>query len=120
MDIQNLKVFIPERDLQTLAEEFQPKEAPVKDLAVRVTAEGVKASGEVATPMMPLSFESVWRPSGVQGRLAVQLVELKAGGFPATLFRSVAMGLLKDAVNEPFLQVLDDGLLVDVQEFVRR
>ncbi len=121
MDIQTLNVFISEAEIQELARKFQPKDAPIKDLAVRVTPEGVQVSGEAPTPMLTLPFESVWRPSVTQeGRVAVQLVDLKAAGFPATLFRSLVLGLLKDAVKEPFIEATEDAIVVDVQELVRR
>ncbi len=121
MDIQSLKVFISEQDLQSLAKKFQPKDAPVKNLTVRATPEGVQVSGEAQTPMMPLSFESLWQPGVTkEGRVAVQLVELKAAGIPATLFRSLVLSLLKDAVKEPFVEATEEAIIVDVQEFVRR
>ena len=122
MDIQTLKVFVSEGELQELAQKFQPKDGPqVKDLAVRVTPEGVHVSGEAPTPMLALPFESVWQPGVTpEGRVAVRLVELKAAGFPATLFRSLVLGILKDAVKEPFIEATDEAVIVDVQEFVRR
>ena len=96
MDIQTLKLFLSETELQGLAGKLQPKEQVVKDLLVRVTADGVQVSGEAQTPMMPLSFESVWRPDVTkEGRVSAQLADLKAAGFPATLFRSLVLGLSK-------------------------
>ena len=88
---------------------------------MRVTPEGVQVSGEAPTPMLTLPFESVWQPSVTkEGRVAVQLVDLKAAGFPATLFRSLVLGLLKDAVKEPFIETTDEAVVVDVQDIVRR
>jgi hypothetical protein len=120
MDIQTLKVYISEQDLQELAAHLQPPDSPVKNVKVRVAPEGVHVSGEAPTPMMTLSFESVWRPAVEEGRLTATLDSLKAGGFPATPFRSLLLGMLKEAVKEPFIQVRDDAVVVDVQNLIRR
>ena len=82
MDIQTLKVFVSEQELQELALKFQPPDSPVKNLAVRVTPEGVSVSGEAPTPMLTLPFESVWRPQVEGGRVAVYLDGLKAAFLP--------------------------------------
>jgi hypothetical protein len=121
MDIQKLVIFLSDKELQELARKFQPPDAPIKNLAVQATPEGVRVSGEAATPMLPLPFESVWRPEVTQeGRVVVQLVGLTAAGFPATLLRSLVLGLLKDAIKEPFIETTEEAIVVDVQEFVRR
>ena len=119
MDIQSLRVFVSEAELQDLALKLQPLEAPVKNLTVRVTPEGVQVSGE-ATVMMTLPFESLWLPTVVDGQVVVQLVNLNAAGFPATLFRSLVLSMLKDAVKEPFITTTEEAIVVDVQEFIRR
>ena len=56
MDIQTLKVFISEQDLQEFAVRLQPPDSPVKNVKVRVAAEGVHVSGEAPTPLMTLSY----------------------------------------------------------------
>jgi hypothetical protein len=121
MDIQTLRVYLSEQDLQELALKLQPPDAPVKNLAVRVTPDGASVSGEAATPMLPLSFESVWLPKVVAGRVAVYMLSLKAAGVPATkILRPLVLTLLKDAIKEPFVEVLEEAIVVDVQELVRR
>ena len=57
-----------EQELNELVRQHQPPEAPVKNLSVRVTPEGVRVSGEV-TMMITMAFESLWRPErgGRQG-----------------------------------------------------
>ena len=120
MDIQILKVYISEQEMQELALKFMPPDAPVKNLAVRAAADGVRVSGEVQTPMLPVSFESLWRPAVTDGRLTVHLAGLSAAGIPATPLRALVLTLLKDAVKEPFIEVGEEAIVVDVQEFVRR
>ncbi len=82
--------------------------------------DGVLVSGEAQTPLMPLTFESVWAATLVEGRVVVQLTSLTAAGFPATMLRSLVLGMLKDVVKEPFITATDEAIVVDVQEFVRR
>ena len=120
MDIQSLKVFASEAELQQLAQKLQPPDAPVKNLTVRVGPDGVLVSGEAQTPMMPLPFESLWAPKVIEGRVVVYLISLKAAGFPATMLRSLVLGMLKDAVKESFVTATEEAIVVDVHEFIRR
>ena len=120
MDIQTLKIFVSEQELNELARQNQPPDAPVKNLSVRVTPEGVCVSGEV-TLMITMAFESLWRPEVVGGKVAANLVNLTAAGFPATtMLRPLVMGALKDAIKDPAVQVTEEAVVVDVQELVRR
>ncbi len=119
MDIQALKVFVSERELQELALQNQPPDTPVKNITVRVTPDGVRVAGEFPTMMMNMSFESVWKPDVANGKVTVHLTHLTAAGFPATMLRPLVLGALKDAIKEPFVQVVDEAVVVDVQEFVR-
>jgi hypothetical protein len=119
MDIQALKVFISEQELQDLAHQNQPPDTPVKNITVRVKPDGVRVAGEFPTMMMNMSFESVWKPDVADGKVTVHLTHLTAAGFPATMLRPLVLGALKDAIKEPFIQVLDEAVVVDVQEFVR-
>ncbi len=118
MDIQTLKVFISEQELQDLAIQNQPPDSPVKNLTVRVTTDGVRVAGEFPTMMMNMSFESVWKPDVTDGKVVIHLTHLTAAGFPATMLRPLVMGALKDAIKEPFVQI-DEAVVVDVQEAVR-
>lgn len=119
MDIQTLKLFVSEQELNELVRQNQPPEAPVKNLSVRVTAEGVRVSGEV-TMMITMGFESLWRPGVVDGKAAAHLVGLTAAGFPATPLRRFVLDALKDAIKDPAVVVTDDAILVDVQDLVKR
>jgi hypothetical protein len=116
MEIQALKVFISERELQDLAVQNQPPETPVKNITVRVTPDGVRVAGEFPTMMMNMSFESVWKPDVADGKITVRLTHLTAAGFPATMLRPLVLGALKDAIKESFVQVVDDAVVVDVQK----
>ena len=119
MDIQALKLFISEQELQDLSLQNMPPDTPVKNLTVRVTPDGVRVAGEFPTMMMNMSFESVWKPDVAEGKIAVHLTHLTAAGFPATMLRPLVLGALKDAIKEPFVQVIDEAVVVDVQEAVR-
>ncbi|HVS34719.1 MAG TPA: hypothetical protein VMS17_03995, partial [Gemmataceae bacterium] len=62
----------------------------------------------------------LWMPTVVNGQVAIQLAKLTAAGFPATLLRSLVLGLVKDAVKESFITATDEAIIVDVQQLVRR
>lgn len=119
MDIQTLKLFVSEQELNELVRQNQPPEAPVKNLSVRVTPEGVRVSGEV-TMMFTMGFESLWRPGVVDGKAAAHLVGLTAAGFPATPLRRLVLDAIKDAIKDPAVVVTDDAVLVDIQDLVKR
>jgi hypothetical protein len=119
MDIQALKVFISEQELQDLAHQNQPPDTPVKNITVRVKPDGVRVAGEFPTMMMNMSFESVWKPDVADGKITVRLTHLTAAGFPATMLRPLVLGALKDAIKESFVQVVDDAVVVDVHQAVR-
>jgi hypothetical protein len=119
MDIQALKVFISEQELQDLVHQNQPPDTPVKNITVRVTPDGVRVAGEFPTMMMNMSFESVWKPDVADGKVTVHLTHLTAAGFPATMLRPLVLGALKDAIKEPFVQVVDEAVVVDLHELVR-
>ena len=119
MDIQNLRLFVSEQELNELVRQHQPAEAPVKNLSVRVTPEGVRVAGEV-TMMLTMGFESLWRPQVVGGKAAAELVGLTAAGFPATPLRRLVLDALKDALKDPAVQITDEAVVVDVQEMIKR
>jgi hypothetical protein len=119
MDIQALKVFISEQELQDLVHQNQPPDTPVKNITVRVTPDGVRVAGEFPTMMMNMSFESVWKPDVADGKVTVHLTHLTAAGFRATMLRPLVLGALKDAIKEPFVQVVDEAVVVDLHELVR-
>ena len=120
MDIQTFRVFVSEQELNELARQHQPPEAPVKNLSLRVTPEGVRVTGEV-TMMITMAFESLWRPEAVDGKATIRLAALTAAGVSATkMLRPLVMGLLKDAVKDPAVQVTEEAIIVDVQDLLRR
>ena len=120
MDIQALKIYATEQELQGLAQKYLPPDVPVKNFAVKVAPDGVRISGEITTPMLPVPFESLWQLGVENGRVAARLAGLSAAGFPATPLRALVLGILKDQVKEPFIEVQDEAVVVDVQDLVKR
>lgn len=120
MDIQTLKIYATDQELQRLAQKNLPPDAPVKNFAVKASPDGVRVSGEIATPMLPVGFESLWQPAVEDGRVVVRLAALSAAGFPATPLRALVLDLLKGQIKEPFIDVRDDAVVVDVQDLVRQ
>mgnify|MGYP001167495683 CR=1 FL=1 len=120
MDIQTLKIYVTDQELQELARKFLPPDAPVKNFAIKAAADGVRVSGEIATPMMPVPFESLWQPAVEGGRVTAKLAGLSAAGFPATPLRALVLDLVKGQIKEPFIEVQEESIVVDVQDLVKR
>jgi hypothetical protein len=120
MDIHTLKIYATDTELQELAQKLLPPDAPVKNFAIKASPDGVRVSGEIATPMLPVPFESLWQPAVEGGRVVARLAALSAAGFPATPLRALVLDILKSQVKEPFIEVQDEAVVVDVQDLVKR
>src|SRR5262249_49869308 len=120
MDIQALRIYATDQELQELVQKRLPADVPVKHFAVKAAPDGVRVSGEIATPMLPVPFESLWQLGVENGRVAARLAGLSAAGFPATPLRALVLGILKDQVKEPFIDVQEDAVVVDVQDLIKR
>ena len=115
MEIQALKLSVPEDAVNRLLAEHLPKDVPVQKLAVRLTPEGVRVQGEYPTVFMKVAFESLWTLGVTAGQLEARLADVKVSGIPATMLRGVIFKVLKENVpNEPGISVEGETLRVDV------
>jgi hypothetical protein len=116
MEIQALKLFVPEDALNRLVAEHLPKDVPVQKLAVRLTPEGVRVQGEYPTVFMNVAFESLWTLAVAAGQVEARLAEVKVSGFPATMLRGVIFKVLNENLpREPGISVEGETLRVDVE-----
>src|SRR6202035_2063399 len=75
MEIHALKVLFTEQDVNGLIAKGMGsnRQMEVRDLRVRLSAEGVYVTGTYEMRIVDLPFESLWQLSVLQGKLAVRL-----------------------------------------------
>jgi hypothetical protein len=121
MDIHALKVTLGEAEANQMIADFVPRDVAVKNLRVKLTAEGVVITGEYPTALMKMNFEMLWHLSGQGSKLRAHLANLKMSGFGAGMFRGMLLKAIKDAtLQEPAIQVDDDGIRVDLVQLAAR
>ncbi len=119
MEIQSLKLFVPEDAVNRLIAEHLPKDVPVKKLNVRLTPEGVRVQGEYPTVFMSVGFETLWSLAVAGGQLETRLADIKVSGFPATMLRGVIFKVLKESSpREPGLAVDGEAVRIDPERLL--
>jgi hypothetical protein len=116
MEIQTLKLFVTEAEVNQLATKAVPDTEGIENLRVRLTPEGVVVQGEYPTFLMKVSFETLWELTVAGPEVRARLASVKVAGLPAGLLRGALMKMLGDAVGEePGVRVLDDAVHVNVE-----
>jgi hypothetical protein len=114
MNILALKVVISDQELTELTNrELRSSKAPLRDVAIRCGTAGIRVTGSYHM-LMPITFDTLWSLSVVEGRTLLNLTELKVSGFAADAMRSVMLQAIKS--NVPFpdaVTVQGNGLLID-------
>jgi hypothetical protein len=121
MELQSLKLLITDDDLMHLAARHLPKEAPVEDLRVCVTEEGVRVSGSYPLMVLKVTFETVWSLLVADGQAEARLTALRVAGLPAAKFKGLVLRLLRDELDhKPGITIVEEGVRLDVQAIARR
>ncbi len=119
MEIQALKLFITEAEVNELVKKHVPEAGAVEALRVRLTPEGVVVQGEYPTFMMKMAFETLWELSVAGAEIVVRLTNARIAGMPANMLKGALMKMIRDAAGqEPGVRVLDDAVRVNVAEAV--
>jgi hypothetical protein len=119
MEIQALKLFVPEDVVNQLIAEHTPKDVPLQDLKVHLTPEGIRVQGKYPTMFLKVAFESLWAIAVVNRQLEVKLADVQVSGFPATMLRGLIFKMMKDATaREPGLTVDGETLRINIEEFL--
>jgi hypothetical protein len=114
MEIVALKATLSEQTLNEVVARHLPADAPVEDLRLAITPEGIVVKGEYPL-LVTVAFETLWEPSVADGKLVVRLARLRTLGMPMTVLRSVVMTALAAAARtEAWIQVDKDHIRIDV------
>jgi hypothetical protein len=115
MNILALKVVVTDQELTELTRrELRSSKAPLKDVTIRFTPEGVQVKGSYHM-MVTMPFETEWKVTVEAGRLVLTLGDLKVSGFGAAMMRGVMLQTI--AANVPIrdaVTVKDESLVVDL------
>ncbi len=121
MEIRALELVITEHDLTEVLARRTPDEAPVRDLRVRVTPEGVVVKGSFRALVLGVPFETLWRVDVEGGRVSATLAEVKVAGFAGDLVRrEVLNNLRRAAKGRDGVEVEAERVLVDVDRLLAR
>src|SRR3954447_26776962 len=113
MEIHSLHVLLTEQDLNELAQKHVPQDAPVDDLRVRLSPEGVHVTGTYPF-FINVKFETIWQVKAAEGKLVAQLTKFRAMGVPGNIFKSAIMKVIEDmAKSHTWVRVAGDLLIAD-------
>lgn len=115
MDIEVIRIKTTDLELSSLARENTPPDLGVKDLEIRIVADGITITGKYTGMMMPISFETFFEPQVVAGIVEARLANVKVAGFPANTIRKVLLSMLSDLMEQqPGIRVDDEIIRLDL------
>jgi hypothetical protein len=118
MEIQTLTLRVTEKDLNDIVSRYLPADQPLENLKIRLEPEGLYVTGDYPL-FVRVAFETLWELAVEAGKVTARLANLKAMGLPATMFNSVVLKAIEDAVQkEPWLAFDQDTVKVDVDQLL--
>jgi hypothetical protein len=118
VEIQKLRLLITEADTSQLAALLQANNPKVKNMQIRIETEGVRLSGTYQT-VVGVNFETLWKVSIQEGKLAAHLAEFKAAGFGGGMMQAMFMSVLNELVKkEDALAIQGDTLILDAERLL--
>jgi hypothetical protein len=120
MEIQSLKLFLTDADVVTLAQHALRDGDEIDELAVRLTPEGVRLSGQYPTGFFKVPFETLWQVRAAGPEIHVRLASVTVAGLPGGMLNGMLLKMARDALEgEAGVRVEDDVIIVHVSEAVR-
>jgi hypothetical protein len=118
MEIHALRIVISEQWLCRLAVDAMPPDAGMRDVRVRLAAEGVYVYGSYQM-LVGVPFEMLWELSVRAGKIAAKLADVKVARLGAGLLKSTLLGQLAGmAAKIEGLSLQEDTLLVDLDRLL--
>jgi hypothetical protein len=115
MDIEVLRLRTTDEELTMLARQNTPPDTGVKDLEIRIQAEGIVICGKYTGMLVPISFETLFEPSISEGIVEARLATVKVAGFAANNIRKVLLTMLTDMIEQqPGITVKNDTIRLDL------
>jgi hypothetical protein len=116
MEIQSLRMRVPEQSVNALITEFLSEDYGVEKVRVRITADGIHVHGEYPTAFLRVPFEMHWKVELVRGQIQAKLESLNVSRMPAGMLRGVLMKMIRDhAKKHPGVQVGEDTVQLNLE-----
>src|SRR5262245_55698762 len=117
MEIQSLKLFVTEAEVNDQARRVLRDTEGVEELEVKLTPEGVVVQGQYALALFRVPFETTWQVTAAGPEVAARLAAVRVAGMPAGILRGVLMKMARDSVEgHPGVRVQEDEVRVNVEE----
>jgi hypothetical protein len=118
MEVQALKLIVTEAALCRMAVDAVPPSTGVRDVRVRLTAEGAYIHGTYQM-LVGMPFETLWELSVQAGKIVAKLANVKVAGLGAGLLKSTLLTqLAAQAARTEGLSFHDDTLLLDLDRML--
>jgi hypothetical protein len=118
VEIQALKLLITEEDLNEVVVNRLPEDPEVRKLRIQLAPEGVYVTG-VYQMVFNVPFETLWELAVAEGKLTARLSGFKAMGLPVSLFKSMLMNVVSEAVSPiDAIETEDDTLRLDLERLL--
>jgi hypothetical protein len=82
----------------------------------QITPEGLAVTGEFPL-FVPVNFQTLWELGVRQGKVTARLVNMRAFGLPATVFKSMVLKVIAEAARKVTgLESDNDQVIADVDQ----
>ena len=119
MELQSLKLVLTDADLEALADEFIPDDAPVEDITLSITDGAIQVSGDYPTRLLNVPFQTTWEPTIEKGKIRLRLANIRVVGLPGGMLRGLFIGGFREVARSvPGASVEDETLVLDVDRLL--
>lgn len=120
MEIESLRLSISEQELDTLAARLLANQKKVRALRVKLISGGIRVAGEYQL-FVGVPFETLWRVSVLDGKLAAHFEQLKVAGLRGGMLKGALMEAIAAASQkEDSLKVEADTVLFNHERLLQK
>ena len=121
MEIEHLSVRIDESPLNQLLAQRLPEGLSVKELKILLEDSCIGLEGKYAASLFSIKFRVEFQPRIEDGKLRVDITNLKISGMPAALFRNMLMEMIAEQTSDiPGFSMVDQSLFFDPKQLLKK
>jgi len=117
MEIQMLRLFASEAELNQWMIRFVPPMERIGELRLRVLTDGVSISGRYYS-LIAVTFDMLWHVFVYERKIAARLERITAAGLGVSWLRTYLLG--KIALAAPVIEIEGETLIFDVDAWLER
>ncbi|HWO42790.1 MAG TPA: hypothetical protein VNO43_13400 [Candidatus Eisenbacteria bacterium] len=117
MEIQMLRLFASEAELNQWMTKSVPPMERIGDLRLRVSSDGISISGRYYS-LIAVTFEMLWHVFVYERKLAARLERVTAAGLGVSWLRTYLLG--KIALAAPAIEIEGETLIFDLDAWLER